>query len=404
MESKLPRERVLFWGALALALFGRWVHAFAQAWLVFQLSASSAWLAGNAAAAALAALPALAWAARGGTRLPVWRLLLGAQLGLSSIAALCAAATAFERISAFGLVLASVAYGALSALDSIACAQVVGSVEKAALRVRAGRVHSWLINSMRALAPLSAGAWLAAGGPLWACFLLNAAAGMALAFWTWLHRPEPAVRPCASDALRSGIGAAELRALSLLCAYALFALPALALLPALARSLGGEELQVLARLAGGLGLGACLMSSVVCLIPPLSPRSSLSAGAAAAGLAALLLGVTPLLAGTLEQWIWSLGLGAVTAAVFGFLVPELHRGAAIRGRRVALGKHAAIQLGLAPLATLSLGGVAQACGIQLSLAVCGGFLGATVLALEVLRAWRKPACLQSLRRHFRSAL
>ncbi len=355
------------WSAMALALLGRWVHAFAQGWLMFQLTGSALWLAAAAALAALSALP-LAWLS--GTRLancPPSRRLVLAYGGLILVALACAGLLVSGRLSPWQLLLAAAAYGGLAAVEAPALAAVVGASASVAGRQACAARFALLFNGMRILAPALAAA-LIAGAGVAACFVFNAVCLVPILVLAL--RFPPSWRPSEEES-QLAKGQALFRPRALLASAAVFSalvLPTAALLPAIAHEAGGDPLALLSRLSSGLGAGALGSALLLCRWRPIS---AVRGGLVLAGLALL---ASPGLGSPALQLTWSLTLGAAISGVLGLCVSELHGLRQHRLRARALAAYAAIQLGLTPLAVLVTALLAEALGTTAVLQAAGALL------------------------------
>ncbi|MEF9997380.1 MAG: MFS transporter, partial [Burkholderiaceae bacterium] len=290
------------WLAIALALLGRWVHAFAQAWLMFSLTGSMLWLAAATAVAALSALPVAFLSGTCLAQRSPWRRLVFAHAGLIAVALACAVCLFGQRLAPWQLLLAAAAYGGLAAVEAPALAAVVGVAESAGGRQAGAARHALLFNGMRVLAPTLAAALIAVAGAA-ACFVFNAVCLLPMLRLAWRARSRPvlpdALSPTASVEPLHG----PVRWLANAAVFSALVLPVAALLPAISHAIGGDSLALLSRLSSGLGAGALGAALLLCRWRPVA---AVRGSQALAGLALL---AAPGLASPALQLAWSVLLG-----------------------------------------------------------------------------------------------
>jgi hypothetical protein len=214
-----------FWLALAGSLTGRWVHVFAQAWLVHALTGSPLWL---GAVAAAGALPSLLLAQRAGERVDrgcKQRLLVVTQstsmLLALALALLSARAPDGSTMTA-GIALVALAFGCVAAFDTPALQAWM--LERAGHGDDAGPAqtlarHTLLFNATRMAAPLAAAALIGSAGAT-ACFVFNALSFvpmLAVLLRTPSAAPGPAPQPLRmsprmDDLRATGMHAADMHA------------------------------------------------------------------------------------------------------------------------------------------------------------------------------------------------
>lgn len=368
-----------FWLALTGSLTGRWIHVFAQAWLVHALTGSPLWL---GAVAALGALPSLLLARWAGARVDAGckrRLLLATQTAAMLLAALMAAVAASSP-SAEAIAVIALAFGCVAAVDTPALQAWM--LERAGLghgfgTARALARHTLLFNLTRMVAPL-AGAALIAGGSAAACFVINA-----LSFVPMLAvlRRAPAMPVDAARdpaAAHAHPVAAPRRELLRLAVFSTLALPAVALLPALATESLALDVRGLGGLTAAVGLGACAAALLGWLRPAwIARRERITAVGCVTSAALALLAQVPSLA-----WPAALAAGAGISAFIALASHAIHAQVLPHRRGRASAWQSAGLVGSAPIGHLALGLAADHWGTGPSIAAAAALLALLLLALQ----------------------
>lgn len=368
-----------FWLALAGSLTGRWIHAFAQAWLVHALTGSPLWL---GVVAALGALPSLLLARWAGARVDAGckrRLLIVTQTASMLLAALMAALAATTP-GAGAIAVVALAFGLVAAVDTPALHAWM--LERAGVGRGPGSAgalarHTLLFNLTRMAAPLAA-AVLIAGGSAAACFLLNALSfvPMLAVLWRAPAIPVHAARdPAAAHAHQ---GAVPRRQLLRLAVFSALALPAVALLPALATESLALDVRGLGGLTAAVGLGACAAALAGWLRPTwIARRDWITAVGCITGAALALLALVPALA-----WPAALAAGAGISAFIALVSHAIHAAVPPHRRGRASAWHSAGLVGSAPVGHLALGLAAEHWGSGASIAAAAALLVLLLLALQ----------------------
>jgi len=274
------RTFAVMWSASVLSNTGTWTQDVGAGWLMTTLSTSPVDVALVQAATTvpifLFALPAGALA----DVLDRRRILLGATLALSVLAAVLGLVVLTGRISIARLLALTFALGACSALAGPAWQALVPRIVGKRDLPAAVALNSIGVNVSRAIGPALGGALIVGFGLAWP-FFTNAASFLAViaALLWWRPPAEPPPTLAAerlAGAMRLGVrhvrASAALRAtLARACTFFLFASAYWALLPLIARTQLGGGAELYGGLVACVGLGAV---SGAFVLPPLRSRLS----------------------------------------------------------------------------------------------------------------------------------
>ncbi|MDI6844776.1 MAG: MFS transporter [Candidatus Saccharicenans sp.] len=168
---KYPNYRLWFWGQL-ISVFGSWMQMTAQAFLIYELTRSPAYL-GYAGFAA--GLPSWLFMLYGGVvadRFPRRRILIITQSLMMLLAFVLAVLVFLKLIQPWHIIVLAFCTGIVNAFDAPARqAFVLEMIEPDAL-TNAIALNSAFFNTAQALGPAAGGLIYAALGPAW-CFTLN---------------------------------------------------------------------------------------------------------------------------------------------------------------------------------------------------------------------------------------
>lgn len=371
----------------AVSWTGTWMQRTAQAWLVYRLTQSPAWL---GAVGFASQFPALFLAPIAGVlvdRFSRWRLVVLTQ-SLSMLAAIALAAlTLSENIGPWGILILSLISGCIDSLDIPARQAFMEEVAGKEDLLNAIALNSSTFNGARLVGPAIAGALVASAGE-GTCFLINAISYLAMLFGLLRMRVTP--RPPAEPAplwhgLREGFrfarGHAAIRSILLLLLVAsLTIFPYIVLVPVFAK----DEIR-----AGAQGLGLLLSASGVgalCAALTLARRESASGLMRYLGLATL--GASLFLA--LFSQSKNLPLSMALLAAAGFCTMTLMTATntliqsmspeTVRGRIMSF--YTMIFMGIGPLGSLAVGWLADWAGAPTALAA--GAAAGAIAAMHFL--------------------
>ncbi len=193
---RYPNYRLWFWGQL-ISVLGSWMQMTAQAFLIYELTHSPAYL-GYAGFAA--GLPTWLFMLYGGVvadRIPRRRILILTQVAMMLLAFFLAALVFLRLVQPWHIIVLALAMGTANAFDAPARqAFVMEMVEPEAL-TNAIALNSTFFNLAQALGPAAGGIIYAALGPAW-CFTINGLSFIAVIAALALMKLRP-FRPRQSD-------------------------------------------------------------------------------------------------------------------------------------------------------------------------------------------------------------
>jgi MFS family permease len=269
---RYPNYRLWFAGQL-VSLVGTWMQNTAQAFLVFELTRSSAFLGYVAFAAGMPAWLLMLYGGVVADRVPRRTLLLVTQGSMMLLAFGLASLTLFGQVRATHVVVFAFLLGVANAFDAPARQSFVFEMVSKQDLANAIALNSSLFNAGAAVGPAVAGLTYAAFGPGW-CFLLNGCSFVPVLTALGLMRLAPRRTPLASGSplrdLKVGVHYVttqpSIRTLiALVGATTVFGISYTTLLPAWAvRILGGDattngllqSARGLGALGGALGIAA----------------------------------------------------------------------------------------------------------------------------------------------------
>lgn len=200
--------RLWFIGQL-VSLFGTWMQATAQGFLVFELTNSPAYLGYVGFANGLPSWLFMLYAGVVADRMPRRTLLVLTQCAMMVLAIILAALTFTRLIQAWHIIVLALLLGIANAFDAPARqAFVLEMVDREDL-TNAIALNSSMFNAATAVGPAVAGITYAALGPAW-CFSINAVTFVAVIAALMLMRLKPmnmpSVRASALSAFKEGVG------------------------------------------------------------------------------------------------------------------------------------------------------------------------------------------------------
>ena len=391
-----PNYRLWFFGQMT-SLFGTWMQSTAQAYLVYQLTRSEAYLGYVGFASGIASWIFMLYGGVIADRVPRRSLLIVTQI-LSMLLAFVLAALTFTRVVApWHIIVLAFSLGVVNAFDAPARQSFVLEMVERHVLTNAIALNSTMFNTAIAIGPAIGGLTYALFGPGW-CFTINglsfvaviaALGAMKLAPWT------PPVRNSSALAeIREGLGAVTadrriLAILVLLAAMSLFGMSFATLIPAWAvQVLGGDSLTN-GFLQSARGVGALLAALAIASLAHRRFKGKLITIASLfLPVALILFSLTRTLSLSL---LLLLAVGAANIIVNNLanaliqgLVPD-----AVRGR--VMGIYTLTFFGVMPVGALMAGGAATALGAPLTIAIsavcflaCAAAIAAAVPAIRRL--------------------
>lgn len=382
-----PAYRLWFFGQL-VSLVGSWMQATAQGYLVFELTQSPAYLGYVSFAAGAPAWVLMLYAGVVADRVPRRTVLLCVQAALMVQALVLTVLTLTGTVRPVHVILLAFGMGIATAFDAPARHAFVPELVGRADLTNAIALNAMMFNAAIAVGPAIAGLLYAAVGPA-ACFAINTASYLAVIVALALMRLAPhapsARRTSPAADLREGLEYVarhrDIRALiALLGATTLFGFSFATLLPAWAVTVLGGDSTTNGWLLSARGLGAALGALAIASLGRFKHHGKLlTAGTFV--LPATLFFFSEVRAVPLSIAAM-VGVGAGITLIFN-MCNSMVQGLAsdeLRGR--VMGIYSLVFFGVAPLAGLASGGLAQRLGAPFTMELSAG----ATLALAVV-AW-----------------
>jgi MFS family permease len=380
----------LLWGAHLVSLCGRWMHAFALGWVVYDITRSSLWL---SLIAALGTAPLLPLGLLGGAiadRCDKTRVLMVTQTAAMILALVTAGLVSRATVSPWSLAAVSLAYGLVAAIDAPTLHAYLFEANGEDRTAHVASLQSLIFNGTRVAAPAFAAAAIAAQDAS-LCFLVNAVSFLPLIVVLRRNgRGSPAPSPDAlAFVVRGGFGLVVgkphvMRAVVQVVVLNVFAVPCLAFLPALTAVPSRAGLWSLGVMTSSLGVGA-LLAAVGLQIAPTFVGSPLLRLPSALALCAGLFGLAAA-SGLVVQAACSLVAGAAIALALAhanFVLQDAADGNS-RGRLAAW--YLIALSGTSPIGHLVVGFWSAEFGVPQTLQDAALVCGAAILVAECLFA------------------
>ena len=392
LRALRARDFRLYFAGQLVSVAGTWMQQIAMAWLAYKLT-NSALVLGLLGFASQ--IPILLFAPLGG----VWsdrtdrRRLMMATQALAMLQALVLAVLAWQGWATPALLLGlAFVLGCINAVDvPVRQSLVVHLVSDRALLPNAIALNSFMMNATRFVGPALAGLIVARAGEA-VCFLLNAASYLAvlLALAALHTRPGGGTSKPALHALREGLAYTfshrDIRLfLQRVAAVSFLVAPYVVMLPLYARTVLGGDARTFGLLVSSAGAGALLASLF------LASRVSLEGLARRVAAAVILAGIALALfaANSVPELAYPilmvLGFSVILVAAGSNTLLQSWVRDDMRGRVMAI--FSVAFLGIAPLGSLAMGGLAHVLGIRPTLFVFGAL---TVVAGLAHRFYRMP--------------
>jgi MFS family permease len=376
LRSLRSRDFRIYFGGQLISMAGTWMQQIAMGWLAYRLS-NSALVLGLLGFAGQA--PILLFGLLGGVwtdRVDRRQLMLWTQT-LAMLQALVLAVLTWQGwITPPLLLFMAFLMGCINALDlPVRQSLVVHLVEDRTQLPNAIALNSMLMNATRFVGPALAGFIIALAGEA-VCFLLNAVSYLAVLLALLAIRARPggdaSKHPLLAlkDGLKYTFGHKDIRLFLMLVAAASFLLtPYVVMMPLYAKTVFGGDARTLGLLVSSAGAGSLLAALFLASRPSvdgLARRVSLAAALGGAALALFALNTHHALAYPI---LMVLGFSVVLIAAGSNTLLQSWVRDDMRGR--VMSAFTLSFLGIAPLGSLSVGGLAHAVGIRPTLFMCG---------------------------------
>jgi MFS family permease len=389
-----PNYRLWFFGQMT-SLFGTWMQSTAQAYLVFQLTHSEAYLGYVGFASGIASWIFMLYGGVIADRVPRRSLLIITQ-SLSMLPAFVLAVLTFTGVVApWHIIVLAFSLGVVNAFDAPARQSFVLEMVDRRVLTNAIALNSTMFNTAIVIGPAIGGLTYALFGPGW-CFTINGlsfvAVIAALGAMKLAPRTLPAPRGSALAEIREGLAAVRadrriMGIITLLAALSLFGMAFAVLIPAWAVQVLGGDARTNGFLQSARGVGALVAALGIASLAHRRFKGKLiTAASLALPVALILFSLTRTLPLSL---LMLLAVGATNIIVNNLanalvqgLVPD-----AVRGR--VMGIYMLAFFGIMPLGALLAGGVATAIGAPLTVAISAvcffGCAVAIAIAVPALR-------------------
>ncbi|MBC7360962.1 MAG: MFS transporter [Candidatus Aminicenantes bacterium] len=364
---KYPNYRLWFWGQL-ISVFGSWMQMTAQAFLVYEITQSPAYLGYVGFAAGLPTWLFMLYGGVVADRIPRRRILIITQSTLMILAFILAALVFLHLVKPWHIIILAFAGGIVNAFDAPARqAFVMEMIEPDAL-TNAIALNSAMFNTAQALGPAAGGIIYAAMGPAW-CFTINGISFIAVIVALALMKLKP-FKPRETDNslvqdLKEGISYVlnhpTIRILVLTVAITtLFGRAFITLLPAWAVQIlhGDARTNGFLQTASGLGalVGALFIAS---FSQHLSRGKLLTIGTFLFPVSIILFALSRFLPLSLLLLFFS-GIAIIMIFNLCNALVQIHTPEAIRGRVMSI--YSFVFFGFMPFAALWIGGAAHLLG------------------------------------------
>ncbi len=390
-----PNYRLWFFGQL-ISLMGTWMQSTAQAYLVFELTRSPAYLGYVGFAAGVPSWIFTLWGGLIADRMSRRTLLVITQTAMMVLAFVLAALTFTGVIQPWHIVLMALLLGIANAFDAPARQAFTLEMVSREHLTNAIALNATMFNSATAIGPAVAGLIYAAVGPAW-CFTINGISFIAVIIALSLMKllPVPASKRSGSAfqeiaaGLRYVAKDVVVRTIMVnLMMVSLFGISFVTLIPAWAVKVLGGDAATNGFLQSARGVGAVLGALGLASMAGFAPRGKLvTRGTIALALLLLAFSATRWLPLSLF-WLVGIGLGFLVLANSSNALVQLYVPDELRGRVMSI--FTLSFFGFMPLGSLLAGAMATRIG-EPNTVVAGGLI---VLAFAVV-IWLKVPELQN---------
>jgi MFS family permease len=388
---RYPNFRLWFFGQM-ISLFGTWMQATAQGYLVFELTKSPAYLGYVGFFAGLPSWVFMLYAGVVADRVSRRVMLVVTQCVMMVLAAILAALTFAGIVEAWHVVVLALALGVANAFDAPARITFVQELVEPEDLTNAIALNGTMFNTATAIGPAVAGVTYAALGPA-VCFTINAVSFLGVIGALLLMRLPPVVRRprhhSTGDELRAGLryvaSHPTIRTIiSLVGVASLFGMAFATLLPAWAVKVLGGDSTTNGLLQSGRGVGALVAALTIASLGRFRFKGRLMTVGSL---------VYPVLLLIYAQMRWlplsilmlmGVGWGMVSMFNLANALVQTQAPEELRGRVMSV--YTLTFFGIMPLGALLHGAVAQQIGEPATL-VIGGLIA---LAYSIFVFWRMP--------------
>jgi MFS family permease len=188
---RYPNYRLWFWGQM-ISMFGTWMQATAQGFLIFELTQSPAYLGLVGFANGVPTWFFMLYAGVVADRMSRRRLMIITQTAMMILAFVTAGLTFFHLIRSWHIIVLAFGFGVTNAFDAPARQAIVNELVEHEDMTNAIALNSAMFNTSVALGPAVGGVTYALFGPAW-CFTINGLSFIAVIAALMAMRLEPFV-------------------------------------------------------------------------------------------------------------------------------------------------------------------------------------------------------------------
>jgi MFS family permease len=203
---KHPNYRLWFWGQM-ISLFGSWVQTTAQAFFVFELTHSPAFLGYVGFATGIPAWLFTFYAGVIADRHPRRKILIITQSWMMLLAFVLAVLTFTRVVQAWHIIILAFGVGVGNSFDAPSRQAFVNELVDREDLINAIALNSTMFNTATAVGPAVAGITYALFGPAW-CFIINGISFLAVIYNLWKMKlkqtPAKAVKKSVLHELKDG--------------------------------------------------------------------------------------------------------------------------------------------------------------------------------------------------------
>jgi len=394
---KYPNYRLWFWGQI-VSLFGMWMESTALGFLVFELTASLAYLGLVGFAAGIPTWLFMLYAGVIADRMPRRTLLIITQSVMMALAFAVAALTFLHWIQPWHILGMAFLLGTANAFEAPARQSFVLEMVSPEDMTNAIALNSAMFNTAMAVGPMAGGLIYAFFGPGW-CFAINGLSFIAvIAALRRMKLPPFVSKPRRTSALadlREGLSYVASHPLirtiiGLIGVVALFGISFITLLPAWAVNVLDGDARTNGYLQSARGLGALISALLIASLGRFRFRGKLlTFGTVALPVAAALFALarsTPL------SFFFIFGSGLAHILIFNLCnaLVQTNSPDALRGRVMSV--YTLVFFGLMPLGALGIGLAAERFGQPAAILMSAGvMLGAATALMVFMPRLRRQA-------------
>ena len=200
---RYPNYRLWFWGQM-ISMFGTWMQATAQGFLIFELTQSPAYLGLVGFANGVPTWFFMLYAGVVADRMSRRRLMVITQTAMIILAFITAGLAFFHLIRSWHIIVLAFGFGVINAFDAPARQAIVDELVERKDMTNAIALNSAMFNTSVALGPAFGGVIYALFGPAW-CFTINGLSFIAVIAALMAMRLEPFIQKAHLNSILSDL-------------------------------------------------------------------------------------------------------------------------------------------------------------------------------------------------------